>query len=743
MRGNFSAVRALKVSVAVIAGGVIGLAGIVRCTRDNPVDPKSNNFVPGTAPEAAFLQDPVTGFIRDSISMTVVYSDTQAYGGRTPRVTRLYFNWTGDSSIAAMTDSVTVSGVSPATVKRYFTAPRNTMAYVRARDNDGQLSPAAGAQFVVDEGKPTIKSTPVTVPADSIVTGDPLVVTASASDTNGTIAAYIWTVLGKDTATLDSVLHYVFPGTAGGMQTIYVRVTDDDGAVSLRDSVTIRVVPRNDVTGPSVLFFSPLDSAVVGSSVISVQVRVSDPSGVAFVNVNSNAATLISGTDLDGVYQRVSIGLDEGPNSVIIQAMDKSSNFNQTWDTLHVTYRKPDNTPPAIQFSYPDSGDIVYQSPITVAVTVTDQSGVAWVLCGVDTMSNPSGSSYTANVVLIEGLNSLIITARDTRGNTAIDTLIFTYAIRDKTPPAVTITAPLPGQHITANNVSVSVLATDSSGIASVTVNGLPASLNGGVYMRNVPLVHGPDTIRVVATDASPVSNQTRDSVIVIQNAPPHFVPDTSVRDTSGLWVDSVALIAVDATDSDNDSLNFSFVTMPTKATAPTITRTGSSATITLTPTSAGADSFKVRVADSVYNAADTIMVRVMNVLPDYLPPAIAFVTPLPDDTVRDTLHPSPVTVMVSVSDPSGVAWVKCNGVSMNNPSGNSYRTDLSLNEGRDSLIISAMDTRGNIGADTLFMTYLVFRDTVAPYVHITAPQPNEHITAASVTVMEIGRAHV
>jgi len=836
MRGNLYAVKVVKSGVFFVTAGAIGLAGFLQCTRDNPIDPGSDDYIPGSAPlagfaadtvqclatdpvqitvsfsdtqalggktpavttlyfnwngnsdsltdsvtvtaaspvvisrvfnlvrnvsayvrardndgmigpagsmrlivaagalpEADFIAGSVTGFIRDSISMTVTWSDTQAYGGKTPAVTELHFYWNGDSSLAVTPEIVAVSGAGPLTFTRVFTTSRNTMVYVRALDNDLNIGPASGMRLIVDEGVPRITVRPA-ASDDSVLTGDSITVTVSASDTNGTVVAYIWTVLGSNTTTAAGQLRYAFPDTAAGTRTIYVRVIDDDGVMSARDSVDIRVVPRVDSTGPVIQFVSPLNNAVVTSQVISVILEAGDPSAVLFVNINSVAASRISGSDILGVYRRDNVPLDTGITVIIIQSMD--TRYNQSWDTLRVNYQKPDYTPPAIAFSYPEAGDTVYQSPVSVAVTVTDLSGVAWVTCGADTMDNPSGNSYTVSVVPVEGANSLVITARDTRGNTAVDTLDFSYVIRDRTPPFVHITAPLDSARITADSVTVSVTAYDTgtwtSGIASVTVNGLPAAYNGMAlaYERKISLTHGSNTIVAIATDGSPVHNQSADTVTVVQDRPPHFVPDTAVRDT-GLLVGSTALFNFCATDPDSDPVSFSFVTTPSKSSSFSITGSGSCVVLSYLPDSAGLDTFRVRMADSVYGAADTILVRVTNTMPDNTPPAIVFVTPEPGDTVTQ----SPVTVVVSVSDQSGVAWVKCGADTMTFISGSNYSRSVVLTgEGEHSLVISASDTRANTASDTLIFVYVI-RDKTPPVVQITAPLDSARITADSVQV--------
>ena len=135
MRGNLYAVKVVKSGVFFVTAGAIGLAGFLQCTRDNPIDPGSDDYIPGSAPLAGFAADTVQCLATDPVQITVSFSDTQALGGKTPAVTTLYFNWNGNSD--SLTDSVTVTAASPVVISRVFNLVRNVSAYVRARDNDG------------------------------------------------------------------------------------------------------------------------------------------------------------------------------------------------------------------------------------------------------------------------------------------------------------------------------------------------------------------------------------------------------------------------------------------------------------------------------------------------------------------------------------------------------------------------------------------------------------------------------
>ena len=103
---RFSCRQTIVIGVAAVALGIIGFTGLLRCSRDNPLDAKSKSYIPGTPPEARFLQDTLFGFIKDSIKISIAYSDTEAAGGKPPKVEKLYFNWAGDSTDAHATTAL-------------------------------------------------------------------------------------------------------------------------------------------------------------------------------------------------------------------------------------------------------------------------------------------------------------------------------------------------------------------------------------------------------------------------------------------------------------------------------------------------------------------------------------------------------------------------------------------------------------------------------------------------------------
>lgn len=108
-------------------------------------------------------------------------------------------------------------------------------------------------------------------------------------------------------------------------------------------------------------------------------------------------------------------------------------------------------------------------------------------------------------------------------------------------PPNLVITSPANGAVVATASVTVTGTASDAgqgdSGIASVTVNGIPATggtATGGNtanWSLSLPLGAGTNTIIVTATDGNPNANQTTQSITVTYAPPP---PPPPVLDTDG-----------------------------------------------------------------------------------------------------------------------------------------------------------------------------------------------------------------
>lgn len=123
---------------------------------------------------------------------------------------------------------------------------------------------------------------------------------------------------------------------------------------------------------------------------------------------------------------------------------------------------------------------------------------------------------------------TIITYTYDAAGNRLTRTVAGTAV--DVIPPVLNITSPVNGSVVTSTPVTIAGTATDAgsgaSGVASVTVNGLPATggtASGGNvanWSSRVPLNPGVNTILVAATDGSANANYTSWNEILIYNPP-------------------------------------------------------------------------------------------------------------------------------------------------------------------------------------------------------------------------------
>ena len=165
-------------------------------------------------------------------------------------------------------------------------------------------------------------------------------------------------------------------------------------------------------------------------------------------------------------------------------------------------------TLPVVTIDSPQTLTTVGQHLINVVGTV-DPSAVAFTVNGVAV--DYSGGSYSAEVSLEEGHNTIVARMVDSEGVTSTASVAISL---DLTPPYVTVESHTDGQTVYTNTIAVSGLINDivrgtiEDSQATVTVNDLPATISNRSYLvQNIPLVSGANTITVFGEDQ--VGNST------------------------------------------------------------------------------------------------------------------------------------------------------------------------------------------------------------------------------------------
>jgi hypothetical protein len=263
---------------------------------------------------------------------------------------------------------------------------------------------------------------------------------------------------------------------------------------------------------PVVVAATILDPAVNGSS---VQLQRYDSQGrvLAVLGALTDDGRNGDVTAGDGIFtlRLTAYELVPGPITLRVSAAFRGriTRVLSAPVTLTIT-----GTASTITITNPANLDYRNVSPILVNGTVGDP-GAQVRINGVE--ATVTGTSYTAQVPILEGTNTLTAVAANTNGTVTTASVQVTL---DTTPPKVAINAPAAGGTTTEAAVAVSGLVNDivvgtvNPLQATVTVNGVAAQVANRSFLRaGVPLALGPNTIAVTATDRS--GNSATDAVTV------------------------------------------------------------------------------------------------------------------------------------------------------------------------------------------------------------------------------------
>jgi len=173
----------------------------------------------------------------------------------------------------------------------------------------------------------------------------------------------------------------------------------------------------------------------------------------------------------------------------------------------------PQGVAPGVAIVSPTDGALLASSDVAVRGSVSGTAPVSVAVNGAPAAVD--GVGFAATLALPDGPHTLTATADNAFGS-ASDAVAITV---DTTPPLVTITAPAPGTLTAAASVAVTGTVVDASPIASLIVNGTPASLVGESFSAELALPLGDTTISAVATDAAGLSGSA--ATTITRGSPP------------------------------------------------------------------------------------------------------------------------------------------------------------------------------------------------------------------------------
>lgn len=248
-----------------------------------------------------------------------------------------------------------------------------------------------------------------------------------------------------------------------------------------------------DTIAPSYQIVAPAADSFITTNTPSVQVTYQDDGSGVDV---SRFVLLVDGVDQTAV---LTVGpglatgtlpaLADGQHTIQVTVFDRAG--NQTAPPAVPQTFTVDTLPPAISYAISPALNAAGWNNSDATVTFTCTLGGA-----------PLVSCTAPQTVTAEGANQQITgTVVDAAGFTG--TVTATVSL-DKTPPAVAITSPANGATVTSSALSITGTVSDAlSGVAAVTCNGAPGTVQSGSFTCAVTLNTGSNSIAVQAADVA------------------------------------------------------------------------------------------------------------------------------------------------------------------------------------------------------------------------------------------------
>jgi len=630
----------------------------------------------------------------------------------------------------------------------------------RATDNSGDSSSASVTITVAaSNASPTvlISGGNRSVADTDGKAGEAVSVSATATDSNGSVSSTDWLVGGTVVATGTSATLSLEDGATE----VTFRATDNDGN-STSASVTIAVaapdanaVPTVSIAGGDNRTIS--DSNGAAGEVVSVSGTATDVDGSV-----SSTEWLVGGTVVS-TGNSANLSLSDGANSVTFRATDNDGDITSSTVTITVSPPSSSNLAPAITVSWGGLNvkdtDGRAGETVSYSATASDLDGsvvsTQWLVGG-----SVAATGTSANLQLSDGATSVTFRATDDDGesSSATVTVNVSTAAESNVPPTVSLIEvknPIgttsqgdtiipdfdgsPGE----GPVFLSVTATDLDGSISAEewlVNGSVVEPSNGQSVLISSLSDGSNSVMFRATDNSGGITSRTITITVSEPLPPNVAPVATItggNDTYSTVVDSDGVpgetVSFSATVTDSDgsivSTEWAVSTGPDGA---EVAATGTSASLRIPD--GGSYQVVLIVVDD--RGAQTIAQVFVKVIPpsSLYPPEVEITyegdNPLPDS---DGLPGEKITIRTQATDNGGAgadngiisATLLINGdiyrdsdYSDRDIQGIGGNWDLTLQDGVNTITYRATDNEGEISSDSVTIT--VGPPNVSPVVEIT-----------------------
>jgi RHS repeat-associated protein len=264
---------------------------------------------------------------------------------------------------------------------------------------------------------------------------------------------------------------------------------------------------------------------------------------IASAQIKLNGSEIIGSSDLSkqvaGLMRPVTP--TSGTNTLSVKLTAQPSGF------VDLCVMATDVGDPVLTITAPAPGFVTRDSAVQVTGTVTDATATQVEVNGL-TATLGSGNSWSVDVPLVEGLNTLAVTATDAAGNTTDSTRV---VYRDLTPPDVMITTPAV-DGLTADSVITLAGTAFDDHAFTLNVNGTPISVDSlGNWSTQVAVPNVVNLYVVTATDAagnatSAIRVMGRDNqapTLTVTTPEQNDTTEASAVTVTGTVVDSSAVI--------------------------------------------------------------------------------------------------------------------------------------------------------------------------------------------------------
>ena len=441
------------------------------------------------------------------------------------------YNWTKVSGGTAA-----LSGTSTATLSASSMVEGSYVFRITVTDDDG-ASKSDDVSVIVNPAPnvlPTVNAgadKSITLPANSTA------ITASASDSDGTITSYAWTKVSGGTATLSgaTTASLAASGLTQGSYTFRVTVTDDDGAQKSDDvMVTVNPALTNNIAPVAK---AGLDKTItLPTKAITIVGSGTDADGTIatynWVKLSGPASSLSNTTTsklwaynlVEGVYSfRLTVTDNIGASSSddMILTVQSSSTGTTFPNVSPVAKAGNDKTITLPTKAITIIGEGVDSDGIIASYNWTKVSGPS------ATLSNATTPKLFASN-LVEGTYSFRLTVTDDKGATGVDEMTLVVA-----PQPVVVANILPT--VTAGPDKTITLPTKA-----ITIVGTASDTDGTIASYLWTQISGP---------VAPMSNTTTSKLWAYNLVVGTYVFRLTVKDNSGgTSYDDMKLVVQNAT---------------------------------------------------------------------------------------------------------------------------------------------------------------------------------------------------